>query len=50
MPPSSGGTVQDSPVGLKQEDLVHIDTDRLEAVHLESQEKKSHQQCPWGHK
>lgn len=50
VPPSSGGTAQDSPVGLKQEDLVHIDADSLEAVHLESQGRENHQQCPWDHK
>lgn len=44
VPPSSGGTVHDSPVGLKQKDLVHIDADCLKAVHLESQQKENHQQ------
>lgn len=42
VPPSSGGTAHGSPVGLKQEDLVDIDADCLEAVHLESQEKENH--------
>lgn len=40
----------DSPVGLKQEDLINIDADGLQAVHLESQQKEKHQQRPSDHK
>lgn len=48
--PLVAAQTHDSPVSLPQENLVNIDADGLQAVHLESQGKEKHQQRPSDHK